>query len=325
MQLCYLTAFYLAAVGAARPSWAGFASAGRLLLSIALYGSWGVVLNDYVDRDLDAAAGKRTGIEDVPTWQVALLLALLPAIGFLLVPNPFSRPLAPILLASCYVLALAYSAPAGHRLKEKGIWGFAADVILEKSLPSLVLFASFDYLGVDAVIVAAFGASIGAFTLALHQVQDYESDLKEGVRTWAVNAGKEQVIRVYRRLFLPFFFASAALVFAMVIARTTAEGLVLLAIFILGGVLLAAMASRGLVARYDPGRWRGLAAPGAGLEVWYVFTFFASPVPAILGFSVVLRAPIFVPILAAVLLSQLTLFLGQYRWAIGKLALAIRR
>ncbi len=318
MRICYLTTFYLVAVGIAPANQSGFVPLARLLLSIALYGAWGVLLNDYMDLDLDRAAGKRTGLDQVPVWQIKALFIILPVVGFLLIPRPLSNPLVLGLFGACYLLALFYSAPKGLRLKEKGAWGFFADVILEKPLPSLILFAYFQHIGTDAIILAAFYSSIGGFTLAIHQIWDYESDMAHGMRTFGVSIGKERLLRLYNRVFVPFFFVCEACVLALLIYNVRQTGLILAAIFTFTGVILVYLVRRGIVIRDDPNR-RGISA-----EVWFFFTFSEGPLPTVLGLVVTIQAPIFFPVLSALLVSQFYLLLNQYRWTIEKVVIAFR-
>jgi 4-hydroxybenzoate polyprenyltransferase len=318
MRLCYLTAFYLVAAGIAPGGLSGLWPMARLLVSIGLYEAWGVLVNDWVDRDLDAAAQKVTGIDVTPGWQVRLLFLVLPVGSFLLLPRPLANPMVLVILATCYLLALTYSAPAGKRLKEKGAWGFIADVILEKPLPSLMLFAYFGQLGLDALVMAAFYSSIGGFTLALHQIKDYETDRAHGMGTLAVAIGKRGLQDLYSRALVPFFFATGGLALTVVGLRTGWIGLVGVAIFVAAGLCLLYLVRKGIVLREDPSR------PGVSPQVWFVYTFFDGPLPTLLGLYVVVRDPAYLPIFLGLLVSQVYMFITHYRWAIQKMVAGLR-
>jgi len=318
MRLCYFTAFYLVAVGAAPESASGLVVIVRLLLAIAVYEAWGVLVNDYVDRDLDATAGKKTGLEETPFWQVNALFVLLPLAGFLLIPDPLNHLMSVGILALCCILAFIYSAPAGHRLKEKGAWGFVADVILEKPLPSLIIFAYFGRLGWDALILALLYSSIGGFTLGLHQIWDHDTDREYGIGTMAVKLGKDKMRSLYRRVFVPFFYLTVGLTIALLIYRLGSFGLLAAGLLVVAVVALVYLVRSGIVLREDVKR-REVSA-----ELWVVYTYVDGPLPTLLGLLVVFQAPVYIPLLVATLASQLHMFRRHYRWAMEKIGTAIR-
>jgi hypothetical protein len=115
-------------------------------------------------------------------------------------------------------------------------------------------------------------------------------------------------------VFVPFFFVTGGLSFALIVLTVNLVGTVMVAVFLSLGAALAYLVRKGVVLRNDPSR------PGVSAEVWLTYIFFDGPLPTLLGVAVIVGAPAYLPVMLALLVSQVYLFLRRYRWALRKVA-----
>ncbi|MBA2446741.1 MAG: hypothetical protein H0V51_01810 [Chloroflexi bacterium] len=116
---------------------------------ICLGYAFGYAVNDFADRDVDRLAA-----------------AVAPLIG----------------LAAAGVATL-YSLPP-VRFKERGWLGLLVSAAAQRSLPALIIAATFDDLGWEAALFACLLLLIGLRWILVHQILDSPADLEAGVRTY---------------------------------------------------------------------------------------------------------------------------------------------
>lgn len=187
--------------GEALPALAG------VFASIACVAAYGHVVNDAFDVDADRAAGKPNAMAALSPPRRAALAAVFLTLGF--VPAALlGYPIVGwILLALNYAWPTLYSLPA-TRLKERGLWGVAADAAGSHVTPTLlvlvVLADPSDAASAEpsafAILSVAWASVLGIKGILYHQVADRENDEASETRTLATTAGAGRIER-----FLPWF------------------------------------------------------------------------------------------------------------------------
>ena len=192
-----------------------------LISLLSLYLLYTFLLNDYCDMPFDIKAGKKRAIHKIPEFVtvsiiISFVLMSILLIVFLLLRGSFPGYTYTFFIpvyAAAYVLSTSYSA-FPMRLKERGVWGIIDDVLIEKTLPVFLIFAFFNYYSLEALIVVSCFSSLQLKIILDHQCWDYDSDVKSGVRTFAVARGIEKataILAITRKLFLAFFLLLIAI------------------------------------------------------------------------------------------------------------------
>lgn len=183
-------------------------AAARSLLLIALAGlcagSYGHMVNDAFDIEVDRRAGKRNHMARFPVWQRWLYCALAVFLGF--APAlfiSFSR-ISLILLAIEFLLPTVYSVPP-LRFKEVGPLGVLCDSLGAHLIPSLYVISVMAHVTSDppqvhshsAMLFIAFTAAwalcLGLIGILIHEFEDRENDLQSGIRTFATGISFDAV------------------------------------------------------------------------------------------------------------------------------------
>lgn len=192
-----------------------------LISLLSLYLLYTFLLNDYCDMPFDIKAGKKRAIHEIPEFVtvsiiISFVLMSILLIVFLLLRGSFPGYTYTVFIpvyAAAYVLSTSYSA-FPMRLKERGVWGIIDDVLIEKTLPVFLIFAFFNYYSLEALVVLLLFSSLQLKIILDHQCWDYDSDVKSGVRTFAVERGIEKataILDITRKLFLAFFLLLIAM------------------------------------------------------------------------------------------------------------------
>ncbi|HEM49226.1 MAG TPA: hypothetical protein ENO27_03350, partial [Caldithrix sp.] len=155
-----------------------------LFLIFSLFSStYGYLINDMADRDLDKKHGKQnTFSEDsnLRSWSVVfitLILSVFFAIPFL------QYNLFIILWGTWLFLATFYSLKP-IRFKEWGKAGLIIVVIAQRVLPVLIAFSAFDFKVLpDLIFITLYLFFRGITSDMNHQIQDYENDIRTNTRT----------------------------------------------------------------------------------------------------------------------------------------------
>ena len=210
MHFVFLTALYLVF---AEPAFADISPPSVMLViaSLALYGASAVLVNDYFDIASDKASGKERAIYYLYRRYVLLLFILLTFLGFasLIATGDLSSIL---LYWVTYTLALLYSVPP-FRFKARGYMSLAVDVLIEKPLPVLLLFVYFKHFEIDTLVFVLLALAIHSTVQVRHQLEDFEADVKTGVRTFVVEVGYERA----RSLLYTYLFPISAVLNILVL------------------------------------------------------------------------------------------------------------
>lgn len=213
VEIWYFSVFYLSLVTGFRTHALDVLA---LLVSLMLYEAWGVLLNDIFDRQVDLVAGKsgRKRGHTLAPWVMWALVASTAALSWALVlltgPSPY-------LLATwvvAYALGVLYSTPP-FRFKNRGFLSLVCNSVLERPLPVLIVFLFYRYYGLEAALFPVLSELV--WSVFKHQVHDYDEDLEAGVRTFAVQIGRELSFKVVRFAINPLGVASV-LAFAVAAA-----------------------------------------------------------------------------------------------------------
>lgn len=180
------------------------------ILGIGLFGYF---FNDLFDLEADKKANKSNMLQKLTQNQrsklliSALILALAPWI-FL----PFDR-VSGFLLATEFLLLIAYAMPP-IRLKERGVIALINDALYAYSIPFILAFQTFNLLSnttINWVVLAViFGWQffVGLLNILIHQIEDYENDLRSQTKTWVTSIGKAKARKILLLLFWPMMLLS---------------------------------------------------------------------------------------------------------------------
>jgi len=192
----------------------GPAQAGKmaaLLVLLCLYAAFGHLINDYADRDIDRAAGKNRLLA---TWseRTALIAVAIPCIGTVGIALLCLDASAIAMTTVAILLAALYSLPP-LRLKERGVLGWGAAALAQRTLPLIIIFEALKGWDVVAVGLTVLSTLIGLRWIIAHQLQDRDNDRRSGVHTVATAQNPQHLVAMSHVLFT-FEFACACAVVA---------------------------------------------------------------------------------------------------------------
>ncbi len=202
------------------PAWA----TARSILLIAFVGlcagSYGHIINDVFDIEVDRNAGKRNHMARFTPLQRFLLCALTLGLGFLPVLFVSYSPTSLILISIEFLLPTIYSIPP-IRLKGRGALGLVCDSLGAHMVPCLYcisVLAHFssrpDLIPTPASITficltAVWALVLGLIGILIHEFEDRENDIRSGIRTFATDVEFHTVRRP-----IAIFYAVELLAFA---------------------------------------------------------------------------------------------------------------
>lgn len=177
-----------------------------ILIWITSAASFGHVVNDYYDAELDMLVGKKPMIHFYTKWLQWLVLT---ALCFLIVMPIFlfaKTKLTMVWVVAQMLLFIFYSNPI-IRLKEKGWAGIIADSFYAYLLPALIILSYTGIFETIRLIVYVPGAiwlvAQGVRNILLHQISDREADRKAYVETIATKNGEHRVFQWINFIILP--------------------------------------------------------------------------------------------------------------------------
>ena len=162
-----------------------------IFLSVALWSQASILANDLTDHEHDRAAGKNRWILRLPRIAGVASVALLAALGALILALMKAGGGAVAAYIGAWALGLLYSVRP-VRFKERGLMGPAAygmaGALAFAVVPSVCLGARWQTLAVlaSAVFLDKW------VNLHFHQVVDHDADMRDGIRTYAVNVGRDR-------------------------------------------------------------------------------------------------------------------------------------
>jgi glycosyltransferase involved in cell wall biosynthesis/1,4-dihydroxy-2-naphthoate octaprenyltransferase len=190
-----------------------FLPALATILGIGLFGHF---LNDWTDLESDRKVGKTNMLSKMSTVNssvlliVILIVALLP--WFVLPFDNFSI----YLLLSEFLLLFLYAFPP-LRLKDRGFLALLTDALYAYAIPFLLAFHTFQLISVANTSALLYGIifgwqfSIGMVNILIHQLEDFENDVKTSSITWVIQIGKDKSRKLLFFVFWPLMLVGFAL------------------------------------------------------------------------------------------------------------------
>jgi len=152
--------------------------------------TYGYLINDYADMELDRRHGKSNTFENDSRgralWITMLFLFLSVATGWY-----FSDRMTFLELWLAWIFISTFYSLPPLRFKERGKPGLLLVVLAQRLLPVLLVFTAFDFHRTgEMVLLAVYVFFRGISSDVNHQVEDYENDIKTGTSTFAVSSGR---------------------------------------------------------------------------------------------------------------------------------------
>ena len=160
--------------------------------------TYGYLINDYADIDLDKIHGKQnTFSNDSKTKAVLisfLFLALSMVFGF-----PFSKNQSFVFLWFAWIFITSFYSLPPVRLKERGKTGLIFVVFAQRFIPVLLLFTAFNFpYPAELIFLSVYVFFRGISSDLNHQLEDFENDISTGTKTFAVTSGMQKGTRLLR-------------------------------------------------------------------------------------------------------------------------------
>ena len=228
-----------------------------LISLLSLYLAYSFLFNDYCDMPFDIKAGKKRAIHEMPKivpLGIIISFVLLSVILTLLLIFWNSEGLSKygiflFIYGTAYFLATAYSA-FPIRLKNRSSLGIIGDVLIEKTLPVLLIFSFFNYYNLETLLLVLLFALLQLRIIVEHQILDYEADLKTDVHTFVVKVGIKKASSLLNaaRVFALLFF----ILFAITLVIKIPFSLIILAPLFIGYFVMKKLVAEGKVKKKNP-------------------------------------------------------------------------
>jgi len=280
-----------------------------LIASLAAYLCYGVLVNDICDMEVDAAAGKKRSVREVPKMILTFLTGFLFLTGLLLAPLHAWDLLLFSVMGSALLLCTFYSAPP-LRFKERGVLGVVVDMMVEKTLPVLAVFTFFRKFSLDALLGILVFSAMQLKIILDHQIFDYQADVASGVETLVVRLGPRRSQALVDGVVRPLY-AVAYLLFCFALYLRVPPSLLILLPLLAGFPTLKVMLKKEVIIRVnirgDIGGW----VERIPLYDGYI-TASLGPLILFLAAYAALASPTYLFLLPLALASQLYIVKGHY-------------
>lgn len=233
LPLIFLVFYYLIAINKDF-SYTPLLSFFNFVVFVCLYASFGYMINDFSDREVDKKAGKPKAIAQISPRAAKLVLFSIFLLGVLIsLPFWLHNTDFLILLIVMYLLSTFYSLPP-VRFKERYWMGIIVASITQRVFPAFLCFVIYNYFGWDSFLFLLFFFIIGIRWIMVHQIKDYKNDLKTNVETFITSIGILKGTRCLLRYVIPLEIVFLAIILIYAIIKIPLMG------FFVGGYLLIA-------------------------------------------------------------------------------------
>jgi 4-hydroxybenzoate polyprenyltransferase len=169
-------------------------------------GTYGHLINDIFDIEVDRRAGKRNPMAGFSPWQRLALCALTVALGFLPALFFSYSSTSILLLAVEFLLPTIYSVPP-LRLKGRGAFGLLCDALGAHMVPCLYVISVLAHQSADPAALhkpaslifvgctSVWALFLGLIGILIHEFEDRENDLRSGIVTFATGSRFESIRR----------------------------------------------------------------------------------------------------------------------------------
>jgi 4-hydroxybenzoate polyprenyltransferase len=160
--------------------------------------SYGYLINDLADKELDALHGKENTFRDDSSGRASSIVFAVLALSIVLgIRFRENRGFLPLWL--CWGFLATFYSIKPIRLKEKGKLGLISVVIAQRVLPILIVFAAFKhYEWIDVVTITVYILFRGLSSDLNHQLEDYQRDVGTGTNTYSVRTGITKARKIFR-------------------------------------------------------------------------------------------------------------------------------
>jgi 4-hydroxybenzoate polyprenyltransferase len=178
-------------------SWSFPTQVALFILFSMLSTSYGYLVNDLADRELDQRHGKPNVFSGMGRVRPLAAVGTM-AVGATLASLPFlHRPWFALLWGAWFCTATFYSLPP-LRFKERGLSGLVAAIFAQQTLPTLLIFAAFGHLASwGALVFVIYATARGVSSDVGHQMRDWAQDAETETPTFAVRQGYRSICRLY--------------------------------------------------------------------------------------------------------------------------------
>lgn len=160
--------------------------------------TYGYLINDYADIELDARQGKANTFKDDPVWKAGIIVVLFLILSIFAGTRFIEKPMFIAIWISWLIIATFYSLKP-LRLKDRGATGLLFVVIAQRVLPTLLIFSAFNHFDwVDVSYFTLYIFSRGLSSDVNHQLDDYHRDITTGTGTFAIQAGIKKTQKIFR-------------------------------------------------------------------------------------------------------------------------------
>jgi hypothetical protein len=168
-----------------------------LLYAVVIKGLSSILINDLTDREIDRRAGKERWITSLPPPAGMLIPVVLLASGFLVLARAGGDLLVLASFTATALLGILYSLKP-VRFKERGVWGILAYSFSAAILNVLVPWTLFRPALVLLPLLFIIVLAEKLVQILFHQINDFDSDGAEKVKSFAVTAGRGRTERILR-------------------------------------------------------------------------------------------------------------------------------
>lgn len=160
--------------------------------------TYGYLINDYADIDLDKAHGKDNTFKDDAKPKAIVITMFFLGLS-ILCGLPFSKNMDFALLWLFWIFISTFYSLPPIRFKERGKVGLIFVVFAQRLIPILLVFTAFNFpANWEMALMAIYVFFRGASSDINHQYEDYENDVKTGTATFAVEQGKNKIAKILR-------------------------------------------------------------------------------------------------------------------------------
>lgn len=159
--------------------------------------TYGYLINDLSDMELDTIHGKNNTFENDPKAKAILIVISFLVVSIIIGSRFIGNPLFMIFWL-CWGLAATCYSLRPIRLKERGKAGLIVVVLAQRGLPALLMFSAFQhYNWVDVIVFSSYIFFRGLSSDLNHQLADYCNDSSTKTGTFAVTAGESKAQKVF--------------------------------------------------------------------------------------------------------------------------------
>ena len=160
--------------------------------------TYGYLVNDLADMELDARQGKNNTFQEDSKGKATIIVVFF-AVLSILIGLHFADNALFIILWFTWLFSATFYSLKPFRLKERGKTGLIIVVLAQRVLPILLLFAAFKYyVWIEVMILTSYVLFRGLSSDLNHQLGDYYNDAGTRTQTYAVSAGMNWARKIFR-------------------------------------------------------------------------------------------------------------------------------